>query len=73
MTALNLARNTNTDNMGKLFVMLFADSEPFAETGAKPCTRTRSSTLNKIFYNLTIFWRRDNFVARPLHHCFLQI
>jgi hypothetical protein len=25
-----LAPNANTDNKGKLFVMLFADSEPFA-------------------------------------------
>ena len=37
---------TNTDNMGKLFVMVFADPAPMTNP-SKTCIRTRSSERNK--------------------------
>ena len=63
----------NTVNMGKLFVTLFAGSQPSTGTSNQPGTRTRSSTRNNVFCNWTIFWLRYKLVLRPLRYCLLPI
>ena len=54
----------NTDNLGKLFVTLFAGSHSSTGTSNKPCTRTRASARNKtsttgLFFGFETILYRD--------------
>jgi hypothetical protein len=70
---MKIKATANTDNMGKLFVTLFAGSQPSTGTINQPGIRTRSSARNKVTESGLFSGFDDNFVPRPLRHCPLLV